>query len=748
MISKKRKGITVLQATFILCLIFLAEWFLFKAYVKREVAWSPFLNGDANWYLGHSYVVFDSILNARRIPPEFFNDPSGIMVFLVSSVLYMLFGASRLVALSTNFIFYILWQGFMFYTIRYVTKSWAIAFAMLGLCLTAFIPFQGDKIHPMFNITEYQRDFGAFCLFGIFIACVLFSDSFLKRKWSIIAGLIAGFMILFRFAMLFHLVGIYVVAISVFFAIFLLKLTKPKTTGVYKARITNGILSFLAMGVTCGYPIYLAKDALYHHYFLGKLVGPKDVNFIKLYQQGVKDFLQQLSYYPKMILRHGLGPFFFTTSLVVCLFVVFFIIVSLVLRKGLAKRGLDSAKTPQSSSISQYSPAYNLFLFSIFTFVSIAVPLFLLTAYPVRSGNVGLLITAPVIMAIYILFTQLLNRFDISEKRILSVFKVLLAVATLSMGMFYQVKSYAIVSLCSHNREDYLAVARLYEDIIAVSKEANIKRPRISVDFMENYVLGCGEAITAYRYEHAGELFRVTQKLGSDIGAEVKEEEALSLIRESDLVLLSVKEEPLESRDPLYCDPLSPGMATMPFSKSIKEIRPALTTYVNKNFIEKGRYKIFNREIALYLKRQLIFKPIAIRASSVSGELYSANSILEESAVVWHSKSYSTYPQWIEFEYRFPVIITELTMRCQPGGSRRAPSEFYFQGLEENGQWSDLLVVSKASFKDEEELKSWPVENKKAFKCYRVYITLNNGAPDFVTIAKVSFNYVINDSNK
>lgn len=730
--NEQKNSLDSLGSILLLIGVFLAEWFLFKSFIQREMAWSPFLNGDANWYLGHSYVVFDSILKNWKIPPEFFNDPAGFMVLLSSSVLYLFFGASRLTALSTNFIFYILWQGIMFYAIRYVTKSRAIAFAMLGLCLTAAMPFQGDKVHPMLNITEYQRDFIAFCLFGVFIAVVLFSDTFLKIKQSIIAGAVAGFMITFRYAMLFHLVGIYAATMTVFFVIFLLKRAKPNTVGAYKTRIMNGILSFLMMCVVSGYPIYLAKSALYHHYFAGKLIGPKNESFIKLYQQGVHDFVQQILYYPKMLLGSGLGRFFFIASLAALSFILLFIIISLVMKKG----------APDLNKSSQPRSVYGLFPFSIFLFMCIAIPLFLLTAYPVRSGNVGLLIVAPSIMAIFILFTHLLNRFDIPEKRILSVLKVFLAVAILTMGMFYQVKSYAIVSLSSHNREDYLAVARLYEDIIAVSKKANLKQPRISVDFMENYVLGCGEAITAYRYEHAGELFRISQKLGSDIGAEVKEQEALNLLRESDIVLLSVREELLESRDPLYTDPLSLGMAGVPFSKSIKDIRPVLAAHVNKNFTEKGRYKVFNREIVLYLNNQLSFAPIAIRSSSVSSNLYSADSILKESLVVWHSESNPVYPQWLEFEYKLPVVITRLTMRCQAGGSRRAPSEFCFQGLGENGQWLNLLVVPNASFKDEEELKSWPVENIRAFKRYRIYITKNNGTSDFVTIAKVSFNYM------
>lgn len=713
----------------LLIAVFVTEWVLFKTFVLREMAWSPFLNGDANWYLGHSYVVYDSLMNTWRIPSGFLTDPSGFMVFLASSVLYLFFGASRLTALSTNFIFYILWQGSMFCAVRYMTKSKAIALTMLGLCLAVAIPFQGDKTHPMLNIMEYQRDFIAFCLFGVFLTAVLFSNTFSKTKQSLIAGAIAGFTITFRYAMFFHIVGIYLSALAFLFLIFLIKKIRRGSIDLYKTRILNGIFSLLAMSAVCGYPIFLARGALYHHYFAGKLVGPKDTDFIKLYQQGVHDFVQQLLYYPRMLLGHGLGEFFFFASLVVCFFILAFIVTSLFFKWR-----------SQKWALSDPAPSYGLFPFSLFLFIAILVPLGLLTAYPVRSGNVGLLITAPSVLVIYVFFTLFLNTFDIPGKRSLTVLKVLMAVGILSLGMSYQVKHYSTVSLCTHNKKDYLEVAELYDDIIAVSKRARLKQPRISVSFMENYVLGCGEAITAYQYEHKGELFRVTQKLGSDVGATIKKEDALNLIRESDIVLLSAREEPLESRDPLHTDPLSSGMALTPFSISIQKIRPELKAELDKNFTKEGKYRIFNREIVMYLNHQLVLAPISIKASSISNDQYGVESILDGSSV-WHSTPNPVYPQWIEFEYQMPTVISQLTVRCQPGGARRAPSEFYFQGLDEQGKWLNLLSVPKASFKDQEELKSWSLKNARAFKSYRMFITKNNGEKDFVTIAQISFNY-------
>ncbi|OHB72173.1 MAG: hypothetical protein A2W17_00920 [Planctomycetes bacterium RBG_16_41_13] len=496
------------------------------------------------------------------------------------------------------------------------------------------------------------------------------------------------------------------------------------------------------------YPIYRARYALYRHYFTGKLIGPKDDNFIKLYQQGVYDILQRILYYPRMVLEHGLGNFFFY-ALFIAFFIIVLIIITILVRRlfrmSPSSAGFSKSDIPKTSI---YKYEYQLIPYSIFLFQSIGVPLFLLTAYPVRSGNVGLLIAAPCIIAIFILFSQLWVRFNSSlGHKVLFFTKGVLVVALLSIGTLNQLKAYTTVSVSSHNRADYLEVARLYDKIIASSKEFAIKSPAISVNFLENYVLGCGEAITAYCYEHSGELFRVRQKLGSDVGGKPNEKDALNLMRESDFILWCIKEQPLESRNPLYCDPMSQGMANSPFSISIKQIQPVLIEFGKNNFLSKEVYKIFNREVILYVNKNIRYRPV-IRSSSQSNDTYSARHILEESNVIWHSKSYPTYPQWVEFEYTSPVIINQLTMRCQPGGSRRAPLEFYFQGEDTGGRWVNLFAVSNASFSQGHEFKSWTVKNNTAFKRYRIYITKNAGAADFVTIAKVGFNYVINDSNK
>lgn len=138
----------------------------------------------------------------------------------------------------------------------------------------------------------------------------------------------------------------------------------------------------------------------------------------------------------------------------------------------------------------------------------------------------------------------------------------------------------------------------------------------------------------------------------------------------------------------------------------------------------------------------LQYKPNAIMASSRLSDEFSEKDILEDYSPIWHSRVGPTYPQWIEFEYSEQVVINGITVEGQPGGWKRAPAEFYFQGQSDDGQWVDLLYVNGNSISETENSKSWAIENNNPFKHYRLYILKNNGAADYVTIKRIKFDYL------
>lgn len=735
-----------LIALFFLVSIFVLEWILFRNYILKAVAWSPFLNGDANWYLGHSYIIFDSIVKNGTIPPVFISDPSGIMVFLVSSVLYLIFGASRLVALSTNFVFFIFWQTIVFYTIRYITKSWLFAFMILGLCLTVSAPFQGDDIYPILYIAEYQRDFIIFCLFGIFIAAILASDTFLKRKQSIYVGFIAGFLIAFRYAMFFNMIGIYITIDIVFFVLYLLSRKYwPLIFSSYKNRIINLALSFCAMTLIFIYPIYKAKEALYHHYFVGKLVGPKDTNFIQLYSQGVTTFIQQVMYYPRMITNTYIGKYFFYTFLIAIFLLIIFITFSIIKYNKSLKTKMICSKIilkPKGLNIINYNfPLYVLMLI-----ICVGFPLFLLTLYPVRAGNVAVFLGQPAFMFACIILTYLFNKYHVQKAKILSIILLIMMSTTLSLGIDYQIKRYNRGSVSLNNKIDYLQVARLYDDIIELSKDKQIKSPRISVNFIENYTLGCGEAITSYYYERKGEIFRVAQMLGSDPGNPINTQDALTLISESDIVLLSVKEDPLENRLPKNRDPLSEGFIQHPFYKSMKEMNPILVEFVNANFYPVHKYEIFNREIIMYFNKHP--RPISsasepipdLKITADKSNINSPPEFVNRSSPNLFWETPGGYPYWIQFEFTAKTkIITKYSLKTgiHEGATEEMPKDWRFQGSEDEANWVTLDARQDQTKWKKDEERIYNVVNNKDYKYYRLYFEQGN-RPDYIRIYGIS----------
>ena len=629
----------------------------------------------------------------------------------------------------------------------------------LGLCLTVAAPFQGDDIYPMLSITQYQRDFIIFSLFGVYIAAILFSDTFLKRKQSIYVGFIAGFLITFRYAMFFNMIGIYIITAIVFFVIYFLRRKhSPLISSNYKNRIINLILSFCAMALIFIYPIYKAREALFHHYFVGKLVGPKDTNFIQLYSQGVNSFIQQVMYYPKTIFGHSngyLGKIFINTFLITILLMIIFIIFSIVSYKKSLKVKLTWWKIVLKPKCLN-SVNYKFLPYVLVLTICIGFPLFLLTAYPVRAGNVGVFLGQPAFMFACIILAYLFNRYHIYKAKILSIILLIMMFTTLSLGIDYQIKQYNRGSVSLNNRTDYLQVARLYDDIIELSKAKQIKQPRISVNFLENYTLGCGEAITSYYYERKGEVFRVAQMLGSDIGNPINSQDALKLIAESDIVLLSVKEDPLENRLPKNRDPLSEGLSQNLFSKSMREIKPTLSKFVNTNFYPEHKYKIFNREIIMYVNKQ---PQSVIKASSQSSAEYNCSENQPDLIITadkfninsppnYVNRSVPTlfweapggYPYWIKFEFASKakkIITYSLKTGIHEGAIEEMPKDWRFQGSNDGVDWVTLDVREGEIKWKKDEKRTYNVVNKQDYKYYRLYFEQGN-RPDYIRIYEVS----------
>jgi len=107
----------------------------------------------------------------------------------------------------------------------------------------------------------------------------------------------------------------------------------------------------------------------------------------------------------------------------------------------------------------------------------------------------------------------------------------------------------------------------------------------------------------------------------------------------------------------------------------------------------------------------------------------------------WHSQGRPTpsEPQWITFEMNAPKTITSLSIQAQSNHNnhKRAPRDFVFQGSRDGNEYTDLISVANKEYSEPGEWDSWVLQNKQSYQYYRIYITNNNGSPNFVTIQEV-----------
>lgn len=191
--------------------LLLLQFCLFRTYVAREIAWAYPAHFDQAVYLERSYQTFDAMthegfLRGLAQGAGFGKTPplaNGALLHLQAAVLFYLFGPGRTTALTLNFFYFALFQLVLVETLLARTHRWSSALIGLGLLLTTRAAFQSTA-----GIADFRMDFGAFCLFGIFISLVLRSRLFENPGSSIAALLAGGYTIAFRF-----ITGAYVIPI-------------------------------------------------------------------------------------------------------------------------------------------------------------------------------------------------------------------------------------------------------------------------------------------------------------------------------------------------------------------------------------------------------------------------------------------------------------------------------------------------------------------------------------------------------
>jgi hypothetical protein len=287
------------------------EFLFFCRFAEREIIWAYPNHHDQVGFLFGTYDLYTDFLNSgfgawRRYlttPP-----PQGILFPVQGFLLCLLFGATRLTCLGVNFLLFGALQGCLMYTLRCLTGNTWFGFVGVGLLLSQISPFFYAG-----GLFDYRIDFSAYCLYGIWTLMVLRSGVFSNTKWTIVAALVAAWLMLTRFIAVPYILGATLLTSLVIGMKYRRAGFDATERKEVLGRITRVGLFLTIVAVSTGPFIYLARHAIWKYYGLLHLTGHE--KYIRAAELHITDLLGHLTYYPESIWSDHLGPRFIVLSL-------------------------------------------------------------------------------------------------------------------------------------------------------------------------------------------------------------------------------------------------------------------------------------------------------------------------------------------------------------------------------------------------------------------------------------------------
>jgi hypothetical protein len=538
------------------------EYGLFRQYALREVTWAYPINHDQVQYLSQSYETFERILadglwhglgyGVGLSPPQ------GMLIHLQASLLFLLIGASRLSALTLNFVYWALFQGVLVGTLKWLTRGWSIPFLGLALLLTLGTPFFWAG-----GLMDFRLDFIAFCLMGIFICVVMRSGIFASMPWSLAAGGVAAYCVLFRFITLAYLV----VMLGITLAFLCLRLwlsrrdaSAVRSRGQIRGLLTAGVL----MAVLVGPGLWLSRRSLQIYYAGAQLQEAQS----RAQEQGISSTWDAIGFYPRSIMwEHAGPPWLILAGLTLT--------GTFLLARG-AGRGYLETSAPPAAQV----PLIDLPAAYVFLGASLIGPLIVLIPNTAKSPVVGGITVPALIWLVLLAVATLAVRARSAVKTGLTLF----AVVSLLYGVGAQFGALARRGELSRHRADVEQVLQLYDAIARYCLRVNWTRPVISTDTISDHLnAGIPEPLI---YERQGWILRPRSALGG-IPA-IDPDRVLSLFKSSDFVILT------SSRAARPSD--------FPFDRSIRKLRPRLRDLCERDFVRLEEYRIYDRLVTLYVR--------------------------------------------------------------------------------------------------------------------------------------------------
>lgn len=547
-----------------LCLLFLAQFALFRQYAAREIVPAYPMNFDQAAYLYTDYSLYRDAL--QQGPFSAINHylhqshPTGWMLPLQETLLHLFLGPGRLTALLLNFGYLILLQAVLFDTARWLTGRPALGWAAVGLLMlqwTAFLPAGG-----MFDC---RIDFIVYCLYGIFVCLLVRSDGLRETRWLAAAGGCALLLFCFRFIAFSYLLGF---CTTLFTALLGLRLIWP---GRRRDRVVVGraMRRTAFFGVACtvvgGVVIALNWQAIHDYYVVGHLTGGE--KHIRAAEAGITNLGGHLTFYFSALWNKHLGPWFI-------------VVWGLLATLGLARWGLLRSREAARGGSDRRRVVQYLVIGS-----SLFAPWFILTLDESKSALVANVFAAPVTLLLAVLLAGFDPRRPAPAGSPAGLLhpRVWAAVAAVVMvlGVGNWVNRLARAGKDQDPGTGAQNVGKLYDLLGDEAERFGLKTPK----FMADVVMDWAQPVTlnSSLYERGGRWLNFGSDLRPTIFA-VTREQVFAAMNTSDFILLSD----------------FPKVGTYPFLESMRLLAPEMRGWCDRRMLRVRDFAIRGGQVSLY----------------------------------------------------------------------------------------------------------------------------------------------------
>ena len=471
---------------------------------------------------------------------------NGVLFAAQGAALGLLFGANRAVIIGLNLIYFLALQLILFRVVAVRTRSLELAWVAVALTISC-----QTVLNVAGGIYDFRIDFVALCLYGIWIAAIIWSDVFRYTVRSLWIAAAVSLLISTRF-----ITAVYVVILfgSLVVLLAFLLLVHLGARDISFTRLRNLLAVCFITLIVVAPLLFRSREAIYNYYFIGHVFGEE--KYIRAHVLGLYTLFDHVAFYPLSILHDHLRLPTLALMAVVTFGSVIFAAARLVVPGFLYRR------------VGRYG--LDLFVCAI----AVIAPILVLTADISKSTVVGGIVVVPIVLLVTLLCAvfwpgELMEGTDQNTAstisrgasatspnydKIVSYFRqgLVVIVSLIGFGCF------AARGLAAPDNRPPLELEKIttINDTIAHYLIANrVVQPRISFDRVCDYV-NWG-TVVLFGFERFHRLIDLQPRFGhGDYGILATPRDlAMQLFMESDVIILS---DPVQGRGRLPLDETIP----------------------------------------------------------------------------------------------------------------------------------------------------------------------------------------------